>query len=164
MTQAGESLLSILFKLVNFGILLAILLKFAGKPVKRFFLERHKKVKQEIGDKEKMLQEMDSLISEIKTKIGRLDLEIQEIRKKVLEEAYAERDRIIKEAEALADKLREQVSLTKEQEIKEMRRYVMEEVAKRTVEEAERLVVESIKKEDHARLVKAFIERLRNLN
>lgn len=164
MTHGGESLLSIVFKFVNFAILLAILIKFAGKPFKRYLTERHQRIKDDIENRKRSLDEAESLKIELKKKMDRLDAELEEIRKRVLEEAYAEKERIISEAKAFANKLKEQAALTREQELKEMRLQLREEIAKRSLEKAEEIIKQSLKKEDHERLVKDFLERLRSLN
>jgi len=41
MTVGGESLWSIAFRFLNFAVLLAILIKFAGKPLKNYLANRH---------------------------------------------------------------------------------------------------------------------------
>ncbi len=159
-----ESLLSVFFRFVNFAILLAILIRFAGRPLKRYLSERHQRIKDEIESKNRIILETESLKNEIHEKISRLDAEIEDIKRKVLEEAYKEKERIISEARELADKLKEQVALTKEQEIKEMRAMIREEVAKKAIAEAERIIRQALKKEDHNRLVNEFIERIRGLS
>lgn len=162
--HGGESLLSVFFRFVNFAILLAILIRFAGRPLKRYLSERHQRIKDEIESKNRIIMETESLKNEIHEKISRLDAEIEDIKRKVLEEAYKEKERIISEARELADKLKEQVALTKEQEIKEMRAMIREEVAKKAIAEAERIIRQALKKEDHDRLVNEFIERIRGLS
>ncbi|MCX7858202.1 MAG: ATP synthase F0 subunit B [Deltaproteobacteria bacterium] len=164
MTHSGESLLSIVFKFVNFTILLAILIKFASKPIKNYLFERHQRIKDEIENRKKALDEIDSKKRELELKLQRLDAEVEEIRKKVLEEAYAEKERIISEARTLAQKMKDQAMLTKEQEIREIREMIKQEIAKRSIFEAERIIRETLRKEDHDRLVRDFIERLRSFN
>ncbi|MCS7280334.1 MAG: ATP synthase F0 subunit B [Desulfobacterota bacterium] len=159
-----ESGLSILFKFINFGILVAILVKFAGKPLKKFFLERHERVKNEIETGKTTYAQIETLKAELQRKLEALDTEVEEIKKKVMEEAYAQRDMIISEAKAFAERLREQAILTKEQELKETRLMIREKIAEKCVDEAERIIRENLKKEDHDRLVRDFIERLRSVS
>ncbi len=45
MAPGGESLWSLIFKFLNFGILVAVLIYFVGKPLKKFLAEPPQKHK-----------------------------------------------------------------------------------------------------------------------
>lgn len=164
MTSGGESLLSIIFRFVNFAILLFILIRFAGRPLKKYLMERHLRIKDEIESKRKAIEETQTLREELEKKISAVDVEIEEMKRNLIEEAQKERERMISEANAFVNRLKEQIALMRQQELKEMTLLVKEEVAKRVIEEAENIIRERLKKEDHDLLVKDFIERLRGLS
>lgn len=164
MTGGSESLLSWVFKLVNFGILVAVLVKFAGKPLKNYVISRHKAVKDRVDEAARKLEEAETLRKEYEEKLEGLDAEIAEFRKTMIEQAEREKTRILKEAEALAARIKQQAVLTYEQESRESLTRIRSEIARLTVERAEAIVRERMTKEDHNLMVEDFIEKLRSLN
>ncbi len=164
MTHGGESLLSWVFKFVNFGVLVAILIKFAGKPLKDYLQNRRNTIKTKVEEANRMVQEAESLKAQYESKLARLDDEIAAFRKTITEEAQKEKEKIINEATEFASRIREQARIAYEQEMKDAMSRIKEEIARLTVERAEKLIAEKLTKEDHNRMVGDFIEKLRSLN
>ncbi|HOE16077.1 MAG TPA: ATP synthase F0 subunit B [Syntrophorhabdaceae bacterium] len=164
MTHGEESLLSWVFKFVNFGVLVAILIKFAGKPLKGYLQNRHNTIKTKVEEANRMVREAESLKAQYQDKLARLDDEIAAFRKTVAEETEKEKKKIIDEATEFASRIREQARIAYEQETKDAMSRIKEEIARLTVERAEKLIAEKLTKEDHNRMVGDFIEKLRSLN
>jgi len=164
MTGGGESWLSWVFKFVNFAVLVGILIKFAGKPFKDYFKNRHRGVKEKVEEAEKMFQEAEGMKKEYEERLARLDGEIEAFKKAIIGETEKEKNRILQEATEAALKIKEQAKLTYEQELKEAKHKIKEEIARLTVEKAERLVSEKLNRKDHDAMVQEFIEKLRSLN
>jgi F-type H+-transporting ATPase subunit b len=152
------------FKLVNFGVLVALLAKFAGKPLKNFFISRHNAIKSRVEEAERALREADALKKEYEGRLAKLDDEIAEFKQSMMEKTEREKNRILKEAERQALRIKEQAVLTYEQESREALNRIKAEVANLTMDRAETLVRERMTKEDHNRMVDDFIEKLRSLN
>lgn len=163
MSHGGESLLSILFKFANFAILLAIVVKFAGKRFKNYLSERHERIKSEVESRKKEIEDGKIRLEEIRRKLDDLDREIDEVKRRVLDEARSEKERIMSEVKAQKDKVESQLSLIRELEISEMKKRLRQEIAERAVLEAERIIKSNVRPEDHERLVKDFLDRLRSL-
>jgi len=164
MAPGGESLWSLIFKFLNFGILVAALIYFVGKPLKKFLANRHKSIKETIEDTQKALNEAEALRARYKERLAGLDGEIEAFKKQVLQEAEEEKDKIIDESLKFSARIKEQARLTSQQEQKEMARRIKEEIARLTVEEAEKLITEKITKSDHEKMVDDFIIKLRSMN
>ncbi len=164
MTGGSESLWSWVFKFVNFGVLVGVLVKFAGKPLKDYFVNRHQMVKNKVDEADKILKEAETLKAEYKEKLARLDEEIDAFKKTIVEEAEKEKKKILDEAQSFAAKIREQARLTYEQEIREVKDKIKEDIAKLTIEKAETLIKERLTKDDHNKMVNDFIEKLRSMN
>ncbi len=97
-----------------------------------------------------------------KERLAGLDGEIEAFKKQVLREAEEEKGKIIDEALKFSARIKEQARLTSQQEQKEMARRIKEEIARLTVEEAEKLITEKITKSDHEKMVDDFIVKLRS--
>jgi F-type H+-transporting ATPase subunit b len=164
MTGGSESWLSWVFKIVNFALLLGILIKFAGKPLKGYFVNKHKAVKDRLDEAEKTLKDALSLKEEYQGKLANLEAEVETFKKGVMEEVEREKKKMIDEATEFASKLKNQATLTYQQEIRELRDKVKEDIARLTIEGAEKLVAERLTKEDHNRMVEGFIDKMRSLN
>lgn len=164
MATGGESWLSWVFKFVNFAILIGILIKFAGKPLKDYFYNRHKGIKDKLEQAEKMLQEAENLRKEYMEKLAGFDREIDAYKKVIYEKMANDARKMSIETMELAFRIKNQATLTYEQEVKETQHKIKEEIAKLTVERAERLIVERLNKNDHDSIVEEFIDKLRSLN
>jgi F-type H+-transporting ATPase subunit b len=164
MTQGGESLLSWVFKFVNFAVLVGILIKFAGKPLKDYLQNRRNTIKTKIEEANRTVQEAEALKAQYERKLSQLDDEMEAFKKAVIEEAEKEKQKIVDEATEFASRIREQARIAYEQELKDAMSTIKEEIARLTMERAERLIAQKLTKEDHNKMVGDFIEKLRSLN
>jgi len=164
MTGGSESIWSWVFKFINFIVLAGILVKFAGKPLKEYLENRHRTIKSKLEEAEKMLREAEALRVEYEKKIAKLDEEVEAFKETVVAQAEKEKKKILDEAAYLASKIKEQAKLTYEQEAKEAIDKIKEEIARQTIEKAEKIVMEKLTKDDHNRMVGEFIEKLRSMN
>ncbi|MDM7918001.1 MAG: ATP synthase F0 subunit B [Methanosarcina sp.] len=164
MAGGGESLLSIGFKFFNFAVLLAILIKFAGKPLKNYLARRHNEVKEKIEETNRMLAEAEALKSTYEAKLAKLDEEIETFKKTIMSEVEKEKEKIIAEATQFANKTKEQARLTYEQELKDVKKKIKEDIARLTIDGAKKLITEKITKTDHEKMIEDFIVKLRSLN
>jgi F-type H+-transporting ATPase subunit b len=164
MMTGGSETWTWIFKLVNFGVLVALLAKFAVKPLKSFLVTRHDTVKARVEEAERARREADALKKEYEEKLAKLDDEIAEFKQSILEKTEREKNRILKDAERQALRIKEQAVLTYEQESRDALNKIKAEIAKVTIERAETLVKERVTREDHDRMVDDFIEKLRSLN
>jgi F-type H+-transporting ATPase subunit b len=164
MTGGGESLWSIAFKFFNFAILLAILIKFGGKPLKTFLANRRNAIKETIDETTRILNEAEALKRAYEEKLAGLDAEIAAFKKTIISEVENEKTKIIAEATQFASKMKEQARLAYEQEFKEIKNKIKEDIAQLTVKNAEKLIAEKMNKADHEKMIEDFIVKLRSLN
>ena len=157
----SEGPVSVLLKFVNFGVMVAILYKFAAKPFKDFLRNRQASVKDKLNESERLLAEARNLKTSYERRLAQLDQEIETFRKTALEEAEKEKARILAEARVMADRIREQAQLAYDQEMSDAMAGVRAEIASRTLLAAEKNIKELFKEEDHSRMVDEFIEKLR---
>jgi len=155
--------IALLVQVVNFAILLAIIVKFAKKPFKEFLKKRHDTVKERLDEAERLLKEVAELKAHYVEKLSRLPEEIEAFRASALREAEAERTKILGEANELALRIKEQARLAYEQEMKEALSQVRAKIADRTIKAAEVAVRQRFTKEDHDRMVEAFIRNVRSV-
>ena len=160
----AESPWSLLFKFINFAVMLGILLKFAAKPFKDFLRNRQAAIKEKVDEADRLLKEAESLKGTYEEKLVKLDREIETFRKWALEEAEKEKAKILAEAHAMAGRIREQAQLAYDQELEDAMSTVRAEIARRTLVTAEQTIRQIFKEEDHNKMVDEFIEKLRGRN
>lgn len=159
-----ETWLSWVFKLVNFAVLVAVLVKFGGKPLKNYLQNRSKAIKDKVEEADRLQKEAEALKKEYEAKLAKLDDEIESFKASILAQTERERKKILDEANEAAARIREQAAATYQQEIREMTNKIKGEIAKLTMERAQKLVAERLVQKDHDRLVEEFIQKLRSLN
>jgi F-type H+-transporting ATPase subunit b len=163
----GENLpvwLKLLLQFVNFAVLLGVILKFAGKPLKDFLRKRHDGVKEKIDEAERALQEATAAKVRYEEKLAGLEPEVAAFRKSIEEAMEMEKKKVLDEAHELAARIGEQARLAYEYEMKEAMEKVRAEIAGRTIEEATAQVREMFRQDDHDRMVEEFIEKVRSAN
>ena len=159
-----SSYMDLVWKFLNFAVLIGILFKVGAKPFKAMLVKRSQTVRDKLEESEKAAKEAQLLKAEYEAKLVSLDDELAEFKKTMLEDAEKERARIMKETEAMAQRIREQARLMYEQEMKDVQDKVKGEIARLTMEKAERVVSEKINRTDHDRMVQEFIQKLRSMN
>ncbi|HVN23040.1 MAG TPA: ATP synthase F0 subunit B [Syntrophorhabdales bacterium] len=151
---------SFIVKLFNFAVMVAILVKFAGKPLKNALQSRRNAVKEKVDEADRLLKEAEALKKGYESKLGDLDSEIEAFRKKAMQEAEQEKTKIVGEAQALAERIRQQARLAYDQEMKDAMLAVQAQIARRTLQNAEAAVRQAFKKDDHDKMVDEFIANL----
>jgi F-type H+-transporting ATPase subunit b len=163
----GENLpiwLKLLIQFVNFAVLLGVILKFAGKPMKDYLRKRHDAVKEKIDESERLLREAGEAKIRYEEKLSGLEGEMLAFRTAITEAMEKERKKVLDEAQELASRIREQARLAYEQEMKEAMGKVRAEIVGRTIETATGRVRDMFRQDDHDRMVEEFIQKVRSSN
>jgi F-type H+-transporting ATPase subunit b len=155
--------LSFAFKVVNFMILMAILVKFLSKPVGKFLKNRQTRVRQALKDAERATAEAEKKMQDYEKRLARIDEEIQEIHHVLREEGEKEKARIIHEAEEMAETIKEQARFTAQQEIRVAQRILREEMADLTVKLAGEILEKGMNKSDQKKLVEEYVDQMETL-
>lgn len=158
-----DPLLSFAFKVVNFMILMAILIKFLSKPLGNFLKNRQANVRQALEDAEKARAQAEKRMKDYDKRLAHVDKEIEEIHNILREEGEREKARIIREAEQMAEKIREQARSTAQQEIRLAQRVLREEMADLAVKLAEEILKKTMSKADQKKLVEEYVDQMETL-
>ena len=158
---AEENPYGMYWKIFNF-ILLAIGIVVAWKKWISVSLDaRSVGIKKAMEDAAGAKAEAEARLAEYKEKLALLESKLSEIKDKIMAEAEADRERIFKEADGSVRKLKEQAGLFAEQEVKQAKIEIRNEVAVIAVEMAREILSRELKAEDQERILKGYTERLR---
>ncbi len=145
---------------LNLVLLLAVLLYFARSPLRKFFRERRERVQGEIDRATALLEDAQARLSNWQRRLVELDSELVEIRETGRRRAEQERERILTDARASAERIRREAAVAIEQELRRAREELREEAADLAIELAGELLIQELSDSDHDRLVSEFAERI----
>lgn len=148
------------WKVFNFIVLavgiVIVWKKFLGPMLDK----RSRDIQNAIVEAEERKKEADNKVAEYQTLLAGLDAKVAEIKKNIRLEAEAEKEKMIKEADLSAEKIRTAARLTAAQELKKAEIALRATIAELVVDMATDLLGKEITPEDQERMTKSYVERL----
>ncbi len=155
---------SLVWKAMNFIILVVILYKLLAGLIRTFFDNRSLSIRKEIEEANRTKKEAERRYEELRVKLENIDKEIEKMTELFKDEGFAEKERIIENARKDAEKIREQATRAIEQEVIKARAMIREEYAELIVEMAENLIKKRLTNKDQQQIVEEYIEKVVQLN
>ncbi|MEA3334159.1 MAG: ATP synthase F0 subunit B [Pseudomonadota bacterium] len=149
-----------LWRVLNLAVLLWVIIKFAGKPVREFFAGRRETLLKGVQEAQEAKAAAEKIFGEYQAKLAGLDSELQEMEKRSQLEAEREKERMRQETETLVAKLQQQARQMADQEVATAQRTLRNEAARLAVEVAERLVKENVSDADRQQMVENYLEKV----
>ncbi|MBN2808569.1 MAG: ATP synthase F0 subunit B [Deltaproteobacteria bacterium] len=149
-----------LWRVLNLGVLLWVLIKFAGKPVREYFAGRRETIAKGVLEAQAAKAAAEKIYNEFQTRLAGLEDELQALEKRSQDEAEREKQRMRQETEDLVAKLKVQARQMADQEVAAAQRSLRNEAARLAVEMAERLVTENVSDADRQRMVENYLEKV----
>ncbi|HIE06909.1 MAG TPA: hypothetical protein EYP64_02555 [Desulfarculaceae bacterium] len=149
-----------LWRILNIAVLMWVIIKFAGKPVREFFANRSETLRKGVQEAQEAKAEAERIFTEYQAKLDGLESELKAMETKASLEAEREQERMRQETETLVAKLKQQARQMADQEVATAQRSLRNEAAKLAVEVAERLVKENVSDSDRQRMVENYLEKV----
>lgn len=146
--------------LINFGILLVLGYMAVTRSINPSLQARRAAMESEIAEAKRLHAEAQSMHDEVSTKLNALDAEIDTLKSQFVKAGEAERDRIIAEAHARAERMRAEGSAAIETELKALREDIRREAVIAAAAAAEATVRSSISADDQRRLTDEYLAGL----
>jgi len=153
----GEGLL---WPIVNFALLIAVLFYLARKPVQAFFAGRRQAISDELEQAAELQRQAEERHARWQRKLVDLERELEEIRRLGRERAEAEREQILADARAGAERIERTARTAIDQELRRARELLRDEASQLAVELASGLLRERVTDADRDRLLDEFIARV----
>lgn len=154
----------LLAQLINFGILLFLLWKFAYRPVLDMLQKRSNLVEKSVEDAKKIGEEMEKIKKLREETMLQAEKEATEILERARKDAEGRRREILgyaeKEIETLMQRTRQTIEEEKQQSLREIRA----EAAHLIVVGTERLLEREFSEEDEKRLLTAMKREMKSLH
>lgn len=152
------------WRMLNFAILAFFIYKLAWAKMKDFFIGRREGIKASLEEAVVAKEEAEKKYQEYASRLEKATAEIADISEMIKAQGAAEKERIIESAKKTAEKMKEDSQLRMDQELKKASGQLRLEAAQLAVQMAEDMLVKSIKKEDHDKMVNDSLDRMVKLN
>jgi len=144
---------------LNFGILVFVLVRFAGKPIRDFMYQRSQAIRRQLAEARAELDAAQAELASLRTRMERMSHEAAGLLASAQEQAEAEGTRLCARAEETAERIRQEAQRVAAVEVERARRVLREEAVTLATSMAAELLREQLSDADDARLVDEFIDR-----
>jgi F-type H+-transporting ATPase subunit b len=156
----APSINQIWFPIANFVIFIFIIVRYALPVVRDFLHSRREEVLTAIRQASTKKLQAEAVVQEYKERLVRLDQEVRSIQASLRAEGEREKSKLLKEAEALAAKTKQDTQFLADQEVKLARQKIREEMATVAEATARELMARNLSGADQSRLIEDFIQNI----
>jgi F-type H+-transporting ATPase subunit b len=159
-SESGSDHGELIWQAINLAILVGIIVYAARQPVKSFFAERREQIQADLEESAEFLKSAETRYSEWQRKLVDLETELDQIRAAARQRAHEERDHILADARAAAERIKNDARAAIDQELRRAETELRGEAADLAIELASKLIRDQVGDADRARLVDEFIARV----
>lgn len=157
----GAQLKDLGWRVLNFAVLIGILVFALRKAdVKGSLAARQTQIEKDLKDAQEGRAAAEAKLAEYSSKLDQAAREIDELHAAIIREGELEKERIIAEARAAAQKIAAQAAQSAEQETVKARAELRAEAARLAVEIATGKLTGAIQKADHDRFVGEYLDKV----
>ncbi|MDR3037822.1 MAG: ATP synthase F0 subunit B [Candidatus Adiutrix sp.] len=153
----------LLYRLLCFAVLAAVLLRVARRPVVAFFRERRENIARNLEYLETQAHNLEEQRELMGKQIANIASERDAILAQYERLGQKEADRLIAEAQAAAVSLLEKAKEAMEMEIKSARQVLLAEIVNLSTQAARELLRKNITPDDQKRLTREFMDQVEKL-
>lgn len=157
---AEEGPMAWVWRILNFAILVILLVKFVGKPLKAYLKQRSEMIEKSIKDAQEAKEIAQKALSEVQERLKLKDSEIAEILSVAQVTGEQEKKRLIEDAERLRVRILEQAKTNIEQEVKMAKETIKAEAIEESIRLAEEKIKSRLTKEDQDKILRDSINLL----
>lgn len=149
-----------MWKIINFGILVFILVKFVKKPFQSLLRQRTEMIEKTLKEARDAKELAQKALQEVEDRFKTKDKEIEEILSASKRAGEVERERILEESNRLKERIFEQVKVNMEYELKHAKEAIKAEAVDLAMELAEKKLKEKLTKDEQERLLEESLTKI----
>jgi F-type H+-transporting ATPase subunit b len=157
---SAEKLKDLLWRTLNFLVLVFILVKFLAKPVSSGLKGRQQRVKEELEELTIRRDEAEQSYKDFEVRLAGMEKEMEVVVQKAIAQAENEKERILAEAERAAEDIRRQAEAAVQGEFEDAKRQLRDEIAEQAAAMAEELIIRNLKPADQIAITEQYLERV----
>jgi F-type H+-transporting ATPase subunit b len=162
--DSGVLLKDFLYRCLNFAVMAGILGYFITKPIRKGMAARREGIEKDLREARAAKEGAEAKFAEYDRKLSKASAEIEEIYASIRKEGELEREKILANANEMADKIRREAEKTAANEVNKAKAQLRQEATRMAIEIAEELLKKNFTKEDHSRLVNEYLEKVGELH
>jgi F-type H+-transporting ATPase subunit b len=155
-----EKLKDLLWRTLNFAVLVIVLIKVLTKPIANGLRARQQSIKEQFNDLEERKAEADRAYQTYEEKLSAIDQEIKDIIQSAVAQGEAEKERIISDANRAAEDIKRQAEMAIQHELAAAKLKLREEVANQAVVMAEALIRKNLQEADQVKLIEDYLAKV----
>lgn len=145
---------------LNFGLLVILLVYFTRKPIKEMVAGRRTAIKTLVEEAQAQKLEAQRRYREFHDKLTAFEAEAKQVLERAQVDGNAMRAKIIKEAHATAERIIKDAESTALSNVQEYKDQIRRETIAKSVELAERLIRDRISSDDQRRIVNEYVGKV----
>jgi F-type H+-transporting ATPase subunit b len=153
-----RSTYDLIMKWVNFGILVFVLVKFAGGPIKEFLQGRKEEVTVEIRKIEKEKEKASERIKEAIQTLEESDVRFEKLKGRILKQGEREKQKIIENAQDQSRIMLKGAKRKIENRIYQAQKTIRSEMVDAAIELALERLPNEITNQDNQRFIEVFLD------
>ena len=150
------------FKTLNAAIIIGLLVWMLAPKIKDFFSGRRQEIKESLETTAVQKADAEKQYREYAEKIDKASLEIDGIFEMIKAQGVVEKQKIIEDANKVAQKMKEDAQARLEQELKKASGQLRSEAVALSVQMAEEILRKNITAQDHETMVKEYMDKVVN--
>ena len=148
------------FRVMNFTVLAAALFFVLRKPLSQALSSRIKGIKEQLDELEAQKAEAEKKLAEYNQQLAQLEKEAEKIVDDYVRQGNEAKARILKEAEASAEKLQVQARRNIEHEFAQAKSELQKEIFEKSLVKAEEIIRSKFSGEDQNRIVDDYLKKV----
>jgi F-type H+-transporting ATPase subunit b len=148
------------YRVMNFAVLAGALVFLLRKPIPRALNSRVQGIQNQLTDLEARKAEAEKRLAECNQKLGELEKEAERIVSDYIRQGQDAKARILKEAEAAAEKVQAQARRNIKHEFDQTKARLQREIFEQSLTQAEALLKQNVTAEDQSKLVEDYLQKV----
>ena len=148
------------YRVMNFVVLLVALIFILRKPISQALSSRIKNIREQLESLEAQKAEAEKQLAQYNEKLSQLESEAEKIVEGYIKQGNEAKAKILKEAEATAEKLQVQARRNIEHEFGKARQELQREVVEEALVKAEETLKKAITAPDQDKLVDEYLDKV----
>jgi F-type H+-transporting ATPase subunit b len=148
------------YRVMNFTVLAVALVFILRKPLSQALSSRIKTIKEQLDDLESQKADAEKQLADYNEKLAELEKEAEKIVDDYVRQGNEAKARILKEAEASAEKLQVQARRNIEHEFEQAKAELQKEIFEKSLVKAEEIIKSRISDDDQDKIVDEYLKKV----
>lgn len=158
--MGGNPWLNLLYKAINFVVIVAIIWYFGRKPLGRFLRDNAAESKAALDERRKAAEAAEAELAEQRRKIDGLEAELRQMVEQARADAESEREQMLEDARHQAERIKQHMAMQVEQEFAKASAELKQQIADEMYRSAQELIEKRMNADLNKRLVDDFIGQM----